>query len=112
MPRAVSSQVSPFASTRPCVRPQQPRRHAQEARLARSGGPREREALARLDRQLDVEPQVAERVRVPQRASIRLPAAQRAPPWTSLTDSRMAADTATSTADSARAESKSVEKRS
>ena len=44
------------------LRPKQPRSHAQDARLAGSGGPRERETLALLDRQLDVEPQVAERV--------------------------------------------------
>ena len=38
---------SPLASTRPCVGPQQPGGHAQDARLARPGRPGEREALAR-----------------------------------------------------------------
>ena len=97
-------------------RPQQPGGHAQDARLPRARRPGERQAASALDRQLHVQLQVAApgpRLD-PQHPGITRPASRRSasPRCTSFTDSRIAPDTATSTADSASAESKSVEKRS
>ena len=97
-------------------RAQQPGGHAQDARLARARGPGQRQALAALDRQLRRRARGRRAASAPRRSARRAHSAcqppSASPRWTSLTDSRIAADTATSTADSASAESKSVEKRS
>ena len=107
-PRAVSSQTSLAARHPARVRPHAARRRrAARVVLPAPDGPGEREARAGGHLERDVERERPERACAPQRA---------APPGlpirTSLTDSRSAAETATSTADSASAPVKSVAKRS
>ena len=87
---------------------------AQHARLARSGRAGEGDALAGCDFERDVEPEVADGgPRVDRKTGgARRHRATASGPRTSFTDSRIAADTATSTAESASAAVKSVAKRS
>src|SRR4029453_11109321 len=90
------------------LRTQEPGGHAQHARLAGARGARGGEGPPARP------PRAGRRAagRPGDDASQRAARPTISPPLTSLTESRIAADTATSTADRARAESKSVDSRS
>ena len=115
--RSVSSQVSPSAGTRPRVGRSRPAAIRSTLVLPAPEGPASARHSPGLDPQRQRRARSAPSAVRPRRSApvAGHSAASRpapAPPCTSFTDSRIAADTATSTADRASAASKSVAKRS